>query len=82
MPSSTLTSKGQTTIPKTIRDRLGVTAGDRVDFIVHPDGRITLEPALQGVVRLKGLLAGRRRRKPVSVETMHAAVRRRAAAAR
>lgn len=79
MANSTLTSKGQTTIPKAIRDHLGVTEGDRLDFVVQPDGRVVIEPAFLGVVRLKGLLAGGKRRKVVSVEAMHAAIRQRAA---
>jgi antitoxin PrlF len=78
MASSILTAKGQTTIPKEIRERLGVRAGDRLDFVVEPDGRVMIEPAFQGVVRLKGLLAGGKRRKAVSVEAMHAAIRQRA----
>ena len=57
MPSSLITAKGQTTIPKAIRDRLRVGPGDRVDFVVQPDGTVTVEPALQGVAPLKGLLA-------------------------
>ena len=79
MPSSVITSKGQTTIPKAIRERLGVEPGDRVDFVVQRDGTVTVEPAVQGVGRLKGMLA-RKRRTAVSVQAMHEAVRRRAAA--
>ena len=45
MPSSLITAKGQTTIPKAIRDRLRVAPGDRVDFVVQPDGTVTVEPA-------------------------------------
>ena len=66
MPSSLITAKGQTTIPKAIRDRLRVAPGDRVDFVVQPDGTVTVEPALHGVAPLKGLLAARGR-PPVSV---------------
>ena len=78
MPSSTITAKGQTTIPKAIRDRLRVAPGDRVDFVVQADGSVTVEPASQGVTPLKGLLAAKGR-KPVSVVAMHAAIRKRAA---
>ena len=72
MPSSLITAKGQTTIPKTIRDRLRVAPGDRIDFVVQTDGTVTVEPAIQGVKPLKGLLA-------VSVAAMHRAIRKRAA---
>lgn len=36
-PSSTLSSKGQITVPQEIRKRLGVAAGDRVEFVVEGD---------------------------------------------
>jgi antitoxin PrlF len=36
--STTLTSKGQTTIPKEIRDSLGMKPGDRMTFTLMPDG--------------------------------------------
>ncbi len=78
MPSALITAKGQTTIPKAIRERLRVEPGDRIDFVVRADGTVTVEPALQGVAPLKGLLAARDRR-PVSVAAMHAVVRKRAA---
>ena len=79
MPSSLITAKGQTTIPKAIRDRLRVAPGDRVDFVVQADGTVKVEPAIRGVTPLKGLLAARRRA-PVSVAAMHEAIRKRAAA--
>ena len=78
MPSALITAKGQTTIPKTIRERLGVEPGDRIDFVVQADGTVTVEPAIQGVSPLKGLLAVKGRR-PVSVEAMHRVIRKRAA---
>ena len=40
--STTVTSKGQVTIPKAVRDRLGIVAGDPVDFEMSPDGRVVL----------------------------------------
>jgi antitoxin PrlF len=48
----TLTSKGQTTIPKPIRDHLGLHAGDQLDFVIEPDGRVTLRPATIDVMDL------------------------------
>ena len=38
MATATLTSKGQVTIPKSVRDELGVDAGDQVIFVVERDG--------------------------------------------
>ncbi|MGH7557327.1 MAG: AbrB/MazE/SpoVT family DNA-binding domain-containing protein [Gemmatimonadota bacterium] len=44
MPRSTLTSKGQVTIPKAVRDRLGLRPGDRLEFSIESDGTMTVEP--------------------------------------
>ena len=44
MPSATVTSKGQLTLPKAIRDLLRLGAGDRVDFIVKDNGTVVLRP--------------------------------------
>ena len=56
---SAITSKGQTTIPKAIREHLQLDAGDRVKFFVDPDGRVFLLPKrpasiMRGMVRPKG----------------------------
>jgi AbrB family looped-hinge helix DNA binding protein len=77
MPSSTLTAKGQTTIPKAIREHLGVNAGDRLDFVIQPDGTIIIEPAVHQVGALKGLLA-KKGQPPIGVDDMREAIRRRA----
>jgi antitoxin PrlF len=42
-----LTSKGQVTIPKEIRDRLGVRPGDKVQFFIDDRGRAVLEPTIK-----------------------------------
>jgi antitoxin PrlF len=52
---ATITSKGQVTIPKRIREELGLTAGTEMEFTVQEDGTIRVrakEPALQ---RLRGV---------------------------
>ena len=51
-----ITVKGQATIPKAVREHLGVKPGDRVKFFVHPDGSVVLLPklpvsALRGIVK-------------------------------
>ena len=73
MAVSTLTSKGQTTIPKEIRELLGLEAGDKLDFVVEADGRVVLRPATLDARSLRGLLA-RKGRKPVSLEDMDRAI--------
>ena len=39
---TTVTSKGQVTIPKPVRDRLGIEAGSAIEFEMEPDGRVVL----------------------------------------
>ena len=67
---SALTSKGQATIPKAIREHLGLKPGDRVKFFLHPDGSVVILPKLP-VTALRGIVKSRRR--PVSVDAMTAA---------
>ena len=42
--STTVTSKGQVTIPKHLRDHLGLSTGDQVDFVFADDGSVRLLP--------------------------------------
>lgn len=75
---ATITSKGQVTIPKPIRDRLHLESGDKVDFILEDDGGLRVAPVTASVTRLKGMVP--KPEAPVSLEEMDAAVA--AAAAR
>lgn len=77
MTTSTLSSKGQVTIPLDVRRRLGLDAGDRVEFVELEPGRFAIQPATQDVRSLRGLL--RKPAQPVSVDDMKAAIRRRGA---
>jgi antitoxin PrlF len=52
---STVTGRGQMTIPKAIREHLGLKPGDRVKFFVHPDGSVVLLPKVP-VTALRGML--------------------------
>lgn len=79
MPTSTITSKGQVTIPRTVRERLNWKTGDRLDFTVDASGRVIVELATGDIRELRGLLH-RPGRTPVSVEEMNQAIRRSAAA--
>ncbi len=56
MPATTVTSKGQITLPQAIREALGVQAGDRVVFVRQPDGSIVVEAETLDVRRLQGRL--------------------------
>jgi AbrB family looped-hinge helix DNA binding protein len=73
MATATLTSKGQITLPKVIRERLRVDSGDQVDFVVNDRGDIVVRAANADVADLKGLLK-REGRRAVSVEKMNAAI--------
>lgn len=53
---STLTSKGQTTIPKDIRDRLRMKTGDRMTFTLMADGTVLLRIKNKSVMSLAGSL--------------------------
>jgi antitoxin PrlF len=66
---SALTVKGQMTIPKAIREHLGVKPGDRVKFFVHPDGTVVLLPK-KPLKSLRGMLKSRRSR-PATIEEMN-----------
>jgi AbrB family looped-hinge helix DNA binding protein len=70
MPSSTITSKGQVTVPKEIREHLRLKPGDRIDFVKGRAGSITLKAIDTDVRSLRGILKSKRR-KPLSIEEMN-----------
>ena len=74
MPTSTLTSRGQTTIPKPIREALGLQPGDRVEFLVE-EGQVVLRRATADITELDGLL-DRSGQDPVSLDEMNEAIQR------
>ena len=75
MSISTLTSKGQTTIPKQVREHLKIGPGDKLDFVIESEGRVVIKPAKLDVRELKGLLK-RHDGKVLSIEGMNAAIAR------
>ncbi|CAG0929175.1 MAG: hypothetical protein EFKGCFLK_00389 [Rhodocyclaceae bacterium] len=66
---STLTSKGQTTIPKEIRDSLSMKAGDRMTFTLMPDATVVMRVKSRHVADLAGVLR-KKGRKPVPLEQL------------
>jgi AbrB family looped-hinge helix DNA binding protein len=66
---ATLTSKGQTTIPKAIRDSLDMKAGDRMTFTLMPDGVVLMRVKNKRVAELAGLLH-KKGRKKVPIELL------------
>lgn len=69
MSEATLTSKGQTTIPKDIRDSLGLQPGIRMSFTLMPDGSVLLRVKNKSLVDLGGRLR-RKSQKPLHVEKL------------
>jgi antitoxin PrlF len=67
---ATMTSKGQLTVPKEVRELLGLRPGDRVDIQVQPDGTARLLPATLKVRDVFGMLAAYRKAKPVTIAQM------------
>jgi AbrB family looped-hinge helix DNA binding protein len=77
MASATITSKGQITLPKPIRERLRVKPGDRVTFREHADGTVTVEANTLDLRDLRGSV--RPRARGVSIQDMAEAIRQGAA---
>ena len=67
--AATLTSKGQTTIPKEIRDGLGMKPGDRISFTLMPDGTVIMRVKRKSVMELAGVLH-KKGRKPVRIDEL------------
>jgi AbrB family looped-hinge helix DNA binding protein len=72
MPTATMTSKGQITVPQAVRTALGLHAGTKVDFVPIAGG-FKVVPLRTGSSALKGRFAGRVT-KPVSIEQMDEAI--------
>jgi antitoxin PrlF len=68
-----MTSKGQITLPKAIREHLGVGAGDRLNFEIGPGGEVIVEPETVDLRSLRAML--KRRGRSVSLAAMEVAVR-------
>lgn len=73
MPTATVTSKGQITIPKEVRKSLGIEAGNRISFQLREDGVVELRPETVDVMSLCGILKPRIR--GITLADMDAAIR-------
>ena len=76
MVTATLTSKGQITIPKPIRNMLHLHVGDRVEFVVHDGKEAVLKPITRSVDDVFGKLH-RKSTASHTVEEMNEAIRQR-----
>lgn len=73
MTRSTVTSKGQVTIPKEIRVVAMIHEGTEIDFQMQRDGTILIIPIQRHVSQLKGIVKTKRK-KPVSLSEMKKAI--------
>ena len=80
MTTATITSKGQITIPASVREALSVGIGDRVEFVQIEPGQFLFVAANRSVTDLKGMFGKATR--TVSIEEMNRAIATRGSAAR
>ena len=72
MAASTVTAKGQVTIPKDTRKLLRIDRGSRIEFLMDKSGAVSILPVASDVTALKGMIA--KPEKHVSIEDMNNAV--------
>ena len=67
-----VTTKGQITVPKPIREHLKLAKGDRIEFLIGANGKVTIMPATADVRELKGMVA--KPAKAVTIADMNQAI--------
>lgn len=67
-----MTSKGQVTFPKPIRDKLRLRPGDKIEFVLAEDGNLLVTPVTVPVTRLKGMVP--KPDAPLDLDTLDEAV--------
>lgn len=80
MNTATVTSKGQVTIPKKVRELMAIKTGDRLAFDLEEDGRLRVSRVRHEARPLRGMLSEYAKDRPVDDEQVRAALRRRAVA--
>jgi len=73
MSAAMITTKGQVTIPKNVRDTLHVQMGDRIEFIQISEERYEIIAVTKNVEQLKGIVKGKNT-KAVSIDEMNNAI--------
>ena len=74
MISSKITSKGQVTIPKKVREFLNVDAFDNIEFTLIENGKVIVTGRRNSARALFGMLKHKKQPKPVSIEKMESAI--------
>ncbi|MEJ2544226.1 MAG: AbrB/MazE/SpoVT family DNA-binding domain-containing protein [Calditrichaceae bacterium] len=73
---STITSKGQLTLPKEIRRILNLHSGNKVEFILDADGNVKMVPIKASIKEIKGIVP--KPKKTVGLDDMQDAIEKRA----
>ncbi len=73
MPKSIMTSKGQVTIPKSIREKAHIRTGSALSFH-YENGTIIIHPITKDITALKGMVKSKKQ-KPVTIEEMNQAIK-------
>ena len=73
MSTAMITTKGQVTIPKNVRDAMHVKMGDRIEFVQVSENRYEIVAVTNDVEQLKGIVKSRNTQ-AVSIDEMNAAI--------
>jgi len=71
---STVTTKGQVTIPKDIRESMVIDAGDKIEFIINAQNDVVIKPITKKAIDVFGQLSQYKKDKPLSIEEMNEAI--------
>jgi antitoxin PrlF len=74
MTTATITSKGQITIPASVRAAMSLEAGTKVQFVEVAPKRFEIIPINRSLMDLKGMFAHKALKRPVTIEEMKEAV--------
>ena len=77
METGTLSSKGQITIPKKIRDFLNVQTYEKLIFIPLEEGKVLITTEHKSATSIFGTLKHRNKKRPASLEQMNDAIQKR-----
>ena len=75
MTAATVTSKGQITIPASVRAAMGLDAGTKVEFVELEPGEFKIVPINRSVKRLKGMFAHKALSRPVTIDEIKMSAR-------
>ena len=74
MSLSIVTTKGQVTIPKDIRESMAIGAGDKIEFIINAQNDVVIKPITKKAIDVFGQLSQYKKDKPLSIEEMNEAI--------